>query len=72
MLPTVVPGSGRSPTSAAHRAHLTPVSTSGTPAGGSVPAGVGQALIKLLLTVAPGVAQGALAVMRVARVDTDA
>lgn len=42
---------------------LTPVSTSGTPAGGSVPAGVGQALIKLLLTVAPGVAQGALAVM---------
>ena len=35
-------------------------------------AGVGRALIELLLTVAPGVAQGALAVMRVSSIDADA
>lgn len=32
---------------------------------------VGRALIELLLTVAPSVAQGALAVMRVASIDAD-
>lgn len=51
---------------------LTSVSTNEVPAGGAVLAGIGRALIKLVLTVAPGVAQGALAVMRVARADTDA
>lgn len=35
-------------------------------------AGIGRALIQLLLTVAAGVAQGALAVMGVPGVDADA
>lgn len=35
-------------------------------------AGIGRALIKLVLTVAPGVAQGALAVMRVAALSLSA
>lgn len=52
--------------------HLTSVSTNEVPAGGSVLAGIGQALIQLLLAVAPGVAQGALAVVRVASIDADA
>lgn len=42
---------------------LTPVSTDEVTAGGPVLAGVGRALVELLLAVAPGVAQGALAVM---------
>jgi len=51
---------------------LTSVAADEVPADGSVLAGVGRALIKLLLTVAPGVAQGALAVMRIASIEADA
>ena len=43
--------------------YLTSVSTNEVMAGGSVLAGIGRALIELLLTVAPSVAQGALAAM---------
>lgn len=50
---------------------LTPVATDEVAAGGPVPAGVGGALVQLLLAVAPRVARGTLAVMRVASVDTD-
>lgn len=51
---------------------LTSVSTNEVMAGGSMLAGTGRALVELLLTVAPSVAQGALAAMRVASIDTDA
>lgn len=54
------------------RAHLAPVSPDEVAAGGAVLAGVGRALVQLLLAVAPRVAQGALAVVRVAGVDADA
>lgn len=52
--------------------HLTSVSTNEVPAGGSVLAGIGCTLVQLLLAVAPRVAQGALAVVRVAGIDADA
>ena len=52
--------------------YLTSVPANEVPAGGPMLAGVGWALIELLLTVAPSVAQGALAVMRVASIDADA
>lgn len=52
--------------------YLTSVSTNEVPAGGSVLAGIGRTLVQLLLAVAPGVAQGALAVVRVAGIDADA
>lgn len=52
--------------------YLTSIPADEVPASGSMLAGVGRALIELLLTVAPGVAQGALAVMRVSSIDADA
>lgn len=51
---------------------LTSVSSNEVTAGGTVLARIGCTLIKLLLAVAPRVAQGALAVMGVASIDTDA
>lgn len=51
---------------------LTSVSSYEVSAGGTVLAWIGRTLVQLLLTVAPRVAQWALAVMGVASVDTDA
>lgn len=53
-------------------AHLAPVPSDEVAAGGAVLAGVGRALVQLLLAVAPRVAQGALAVVGAAGVDADA
>lgn len=51
--------------------HLTSVSSYEVSAGGTMLAWIGCTLVQLLLTVAPRVAQWALAVMGVASVDTD-
>lgn len=51
---------------------LTSVPSNEVTARGTVLAGIGRTLVKLLFTVAPRVAQGALAVMRVASIDADA
>lgn len=50
---------------------LTSVSSKEVNTGGAMLAGIGCTLIKLLFTVAPSVAQWALAVMRVASINTD-
>lgn len=52
--------------------HLTSVAPDEVAAGGTVLAWIGRTLVKLLLAVAARVAQGALAVMGVASIDTDA
>lgn len=51
---------------------LTSVSTNEVAAGGAMLAGIRRTLVKLLLTVASSVAQGALAVVCAASIDTDA
>lgn len=51
---------------------LTSVSSYEVSAGGTMLAWIGCTLVQLLLTVAPRVAQWALAVMGVASIDTDA
>lgn len=51
---------------------LTSVSADEATTGGPVLTGVGYTLIQLFLAVAPRVAWGTLAVVRVASIDTDA
>lgn len=55
-----------------HLPYLTSVSTNEVAAGGAMLAGIRCTLVKLLLTVASSVAQGALAVVCAPSIDTDA
>lgn len=63
---------GRDPLPLPHLPHLTSVSTDEVTAGGAVLAGIRRTFIKLLLTVAPRVAKGTLAVVCGASIYADA